>query len=129
MRLAARGGPGGHPVHGWSRRRAGRSRCRWGMETGYFMHANWSATGCDWQLIEQARSAQWMAQKAAMTPSAAMELAGACITVFGIGWRWKSASTGRRNRLPHLLRQTIDPARWGRRFRLPFQGPQSTVGI
>src|SRR5205809_347516 len=21
----------------------------------------------------------------------------------------------------HLLRQTIDPARWGRRFRLPFQ--------
>src|SRR5439155_7500857 len=36
--------------------------------------------------------------------------------------RWKSASTGRRNRLPHLLRQTIDPARrWGRRFRLPFQ--------
>src|SRR5439155_26985048 len=43
--------------------------------------------------------------------------------------RWKSASTGRRNRLPHLLRQTIDPARWGRRFRLPFQWPQSTVGI
>ena len=37
--------------------------------------------------------------------------ASACITVFGIGWRWKSASTGRRNRLPHLLRQTIDPAR------------------
>jgi len=43
--------------------------------------------------------------------------------------RWKSASTGRRNRLPHLLRQTIDPARWGRRFRLPFQWPQSMVGI
>src|SRR6184192_1010438 len=43
--------------------------------------------------------------------------------------RWKSASTGRRNRLPHLLRQTIDPARWGRRFRLPFQWSQSMVGI
>src|SRR5438034_3950009 len=37
--------------------------------------------------------------------------------------RWKSASTGRRNRLPHLLCQPIDPARWGRRFRLPFQWP------
>src|SRR5437870_4387779 len=33
---------------------------------------------------------------------------------------------GRRNRLLQLLRQTIDPARWGRRFRLPFQWPQST---
>src|SRR5437899_7225842 len=43
--------------------------------------------------------------------------------------RWKSASTARRNRLPHLLRQTIDPARWGRRFRLPFPWPQSMVGI
>src|SRR5216117_3792865 len=43
--------------------------------------------------------------------------------------RWKSASTGRRNRLPHLLRQTIDPSKWGRRFRLPFQRPQSMVGI
>src|SRR5881396_3292119 len=41
--------------------------------------------------------------------------------------RWKSASTGRRNRLPHLLRQTIDPARWGRRFRLPFQWPQFLI--
>src|SRR5205823_13486475 len=30
------------------------------------------------------------------------------ITVFGI--------TGRRNRLPHLLRQTIDPARWAGGF-------------
>src|SRR5439155_24428584 len=43
--------------------------------------------------------------------------------------RWKSTSTGRRNRLPHRLRQTIDPARWGRRFRLPFPWPQSMVGI
>src|SRR5438105_5454315 len=43
--------------------------------------------------------------------------------------RWKSASTGRRNRLPHLLPQTIDPARWGRRFRLPFPWPQSMVAI
>ena len=30
----------------------------------------------DWRLIEQAKSDQWVAQKAAMTPSAAIELAG-----------------------------------------------------
>ena len=30
----------------------------------------------DWRLIEQAKSEQWMAQKAGMTPSAAMDLAG-----------------------------------------------------
>jgi hypothetical protein len=29
----------------------------------------------DWRLIEQAKSAQWMAQKTAMSPSAAIELA------------------------------------------------------
>src|SRR6059036_621664 len=51
------------------------------------------------------------------------------ITVFGI---WMSDGNqlppAGRNRLPHLVRQTIDPARWGRRFRLPFQWPQSMVG-
>src|SRR5436305_12601223 len=44
------------------------------------------------------------------------------ITVFGI---WMSDGNqlppAGRNRLPHLLRQTIDPARWGRRFRLPAE--------
>jgi hypothetical protein len=30
----------------------------------------------DWRLIEQAKADQWMAQKAATTPSAALELAG-----------------------------------------------------
>jgi len=30
---------------------------------------------------------------------------------------------------PTYFAKTIDPARWGRRFRLPFQWPQSMVGI
>src|SRR2546421_2581301 len=30
------------------------------------------------------------------------------------------------NRLPHLLRQTIDPARWGRRFRSRWRSEEHT---
>src|SRR5437867_13245580 len=43
--------------------------------------------------------------------------------------RWKSASTGRRNRRSQLLRQTSCPARWGRRVRPAFPWPQTLVGI
>src|SRR3989441_7312094 len=42
--------------------------------------------------------------------------------------RWKSASAGRRNRLPPLLRQTIDPAKWGRRVCPPVPLAQTNVG-
>src|SRR5438552_17805192 len=40
--------------------------------------------------------------------------------------RWKSASTGRRNRLPHLLRQTIDPSKVGQAVSPAVQDRKST---
>src|SRR5438270_5156578 len=104
------------------------------------VHSGW-VCGCSFKGVSRWAAARTVSHLCLATPFAGAHddrkrdrkvnhfAAGACITVFGIGWRWKSASTGRRNRLPHLLRQTIDPARWGRRFRLTFQWPQSTVGI